>query len=139
MKYMLMKYASRAAIDAMAGKETAASPAGTPEEVRAMGEFMGRWTDELAEPGEFVDAAGSAAQVLMWSSSSGEARGRRSPVPRHPPDIRCLIYTTNAIESLNADSGRPPDVAGTSPTRRLEEHDQHAHPVPGRPHHPLSN
>ena len=42
MKYMIMHYASQADIDAMAGKETAAGPAWTPEEVRAMGEFMGR-------------------------------------------------------------------------------------------------
>jgi hypothetical protein len=29
-----------------------------------MGELMGRWTDELVEPGEFVDAAGLAAPGL---------------------------------------------------------------------------
>ena len=63
MKYMIMHYASQADIDAMAGKETAAGPAWTPEEVRTMGEFMGRWTAELVESGEFVDAAGLAAPV----------------------------------------------------------------------------
>ncbi|GAA3814538.1 hypothetical protein GCM10022206_61240 [Streptomyces chiangmaiensis] len=51
----------QADIDALAGKETAASPAWTPEKVRSMGEFMGRWTDEPVESGEFVDAAGLAA------------------------------------------------------------------------------
>jgi len=50
MKYMIIHYASQADIDAMAGKETAAGPAWTPEEVRAMGEFMGGWTDELVGP-----------------------------------------------------------------------------------------
>jgi hypothetical protein len=67
MKYMIMHYASQADIDAMAGKETAAGPAWTPEEVRVMGEFMGRWTDELVESGEFVDAAGLAAPVSSWA------------------------------------------------------------------------
>jgi hypothetical protein len=66
---MIMHYASRADIDAMAGKETPAGPAWTPEEVRAMGEFMGRWTDELMESGEFVDAAGLAAPVLICTST----------------------------------------------------------------------
>ncbi len=74
MKYMIMHYASQADIDAMAGKETAAGPAWTPEEVRAMGEFMGRWTDELVESGEFVDAAGLAAPVSSWAK----------PVTGHP-------------------------------------------------------
>jgi hypothetical protein len=63
MKYMIMHYASQADIDAMAGKETAAGPAWTSEEVRTMGEFMGRWTAELVESGEFVDAAGLATPV----------------------------------------------------------------------------
>lgn len=64
MKYLIMHHASQADIDAMAGKETAAGPAWTPEEVRAMGELMGRWTDVLVESGEFVDTAGLAAPGL---------------------------------------------------------------------------
>ena len=63
MKYMIMHYASQADYDAMAGKATAAGPAWTPDEVRAMGEFMGTWTNELVESGEFVDAIGLAAPV----------------------------------------------------------------------------
>ncbi|TDV51926.1 hypothetical protein CLV71_10555 [Actinophytocola oryzae] len=63
MKYMILHYASQADYDAMAGKENAAGPAWKPEEVAAMGEFMGRWTGELVESGEFVDAAGLAAPV----------------------------------------------------------------------------
>jgi hypothetical protein len=35
---MIMHYASQADINAMAGKETAAGPAWTPEEVRAIGD-----------------------------------------------------------------------------------------------------
>jgi hypothetical protein len=60
---MILHYASQADYDAMAGKESAAGPAWRPEEVAAMGEFMGRWTNELVESGEFVDAIGLAAPV----------------------------------------------------------------------------
>lgn len=63
MKYMIMHYASQADFDAMAGKDNAVGPAWSPDEVRAMGEFMGRWTNELVESGELVDAIGLAAPV----------------------------------------------------------------------------
>lgn len=63
MKYMIMHYASQADYDAMAGKDTSAGPAWSPDEVSAMGEFMGKWTNELVESGEFVDAIGLAAPV----------------------------------------------------------------------------
>lgn len=63
MKYMIMHYASQADYDAMGGKDNAAGPAWKPEEVAAMGEFMGKWTGELVESGEFVDARGLAAPV----------------------------------------------------------------------------
>ena len=57
MRYMIMHYASQADIDAMAGKETVADPAWTPEEVRAVGR----------------------AGVVL-----GETRHRVSAVDRHP-------------------------------------------------------
>ena len=38
------------------------------------------------------------------------------PFLAFPVEVRKIIYTTNAIESLNASSVQPPDVAGTSPT-----------------------
>lgn len=63
MKYMIMHYGSQADYDAMAGEDSAAGPAWSPDEVRAMGEFMGKWTSELVASGEFVDAAGLAAPV----------------------------------------------------------------------------
>lgn len=63
MKFMILHYASQADFDAMAGKDNAAGPAWTTDEVAAMGEFMGKWTNELVESGEFVDAAGLAAPV----------------------------------------------------------------------------
>lgn len=64
MKYMILHYASQADYDAMAGKDTPAGRAWTPDEVAAMGEFMGKWTNELVESGEFVAAHGLAAPVL---------------------------------------------------------------------------
>lgn len=63
MKYMILHYASQADYAAMTGSENPAGPAWTPEEVAAMGEFMGKWTNELVESGEFVDAVGLAAPV----------------------------------------------------------------------------
>jgi hypothetical protein len=60
---MILHYASQADYDGMSGKDSAAGPAWQPEEVAAMGEFMGRWTNELVESGEFVDAHGLAAPV----------------------------------------------------------------------------
>lgn len=63
MKYMILHYASQADFEGMAGKDSAAGPAWTPDEVAAMGEFMGKWTNELVESGEFVSAEGLAAPV----------------------------------------------------------------------------
>jgi hypothetical protein len=62
-KYMIMHYASQADYVAMSGKDSAVGRAWTPDEVAAMGEFMGKWTNELVESGEFVDAIGLAAPV----------------------------------------------------------------------------
>ena len=61
MKYMIMHYASQADYEGMAGKDSASGPAWRADEVAAMGEFMGKWTNELVESGEFVDAIGLAA------------------------------------------------------------------------------
>lgn len=63
MKYMILHYASQADYDGMTGKDSAAGRAWTPEEVTALGEFMGKWTNELVESGEFVAAEGLAAPV----------------------------------------------------------------------------
>jgi hypothetical protein len=62
-KYMILHYASQADYHGMAGQDSANGRAWTPAEVAALGEFMGRWTNELVESGEFVDAAGLAAPV----------------------------------------------------------------------------
>jgi hypothetical protein len=69
---MILHYASQADYDAMAGKDNAAGPAWKPEEVAALGEYMGRWTNELVESGEFVDAHGLAAPVHTRRVGPGE-------------------------------------------------------------------
>jgi hypothetical protein len=69
---MILHYASQADYDAMAGKDTPAGRAWTPDEVAAMGEFMGRWTNELVESGEFVDARGLAAPVHTRRVGAGD-------------------------------------------------------------------
>jgi hypothetical protein len=71
-KYMILHYASQADYDAMAGKESATGRAWRPEEVAAMGEFMGTWTTELVESGEFVDAIGLAAPVHTRRVGAGD-------------------------------------------------------------------
>ena len=72
MKYMILHYASQADYDAMAGKDDGTGSAWQPEEVAAMGEFMGKWTNELVESGEFVDAVGLAAPVLTRRVGPGD-------------------------------------------------------------------
>ena len=61
---MILHYASQADYDAMGGKDTPVGRGWTPEEVAALGDFMHKWTNELVESGEFVDARGLAAPVL---------------------------------------------------------------------------
>ncbi|MFL6124132.1 YciI family protein [Actinophytocola sp.] len=60
---MILHYASQADYDGMSGKDNAVGRAWTPEEVAGLGEYMGKWTNELVESGEFVDAAALAGPV----------------------------------------------------------------------------
>jgi hypothetical protein len=71
-KYMILHYASQADYDAMSGKDNAAGPAWTPAEVAALGEFMGKWTNELVESGEFVAAEGLAEPVHTRRVGAGD-------------------------------------------------------------------
>ena len=73
MKYMILHYASQADYDAMSGKDNAGGPAWKPEEVAALGEFMGKWTNELVESGEFVAAEGLAEPVHTRRVGPGDA------------------------------------------------------------------
>ncbi|ADB33850.1 YCII-related protein [Kribbella flavida DSM 17836] len=63
MKYMILSYATQHDYDGMAGKDTD-GPAWTPEQFAAMGEFMQKFTTELAESGELVETRGLAAPAL---------------------------------------------------------------------------
>ena len=63
MKYMILTYASQQDYDGMAGKDTG-KPAWTGEDFAAMGAFMEKFNNELAESGELVETRGLAAPVL---------------------------------------------------------------------------
>lgn len=63
MKYMILTYASQQDYDGMAGKDTG-KPAWTGEDFAAMGAFMQKFNDDLAESGELVETRGLAAPVL---------------------------------------------------------------------------
>ena len=62
MKYIIMMAGSQREYDMLAGKETD-GPAWSPEDVKALHDFMGAWNNDLVESGEFVDARGLAAPV----------------------------------------------------------------------------
>jgi hypothetical protein len=67
MKYMILTYASQQDYDGMAGKDTgrdAGKPAWKPEDFAAMGAFMEKFNNELAESGELVETRALAAPVL---------------------------------------------------------------------------
>jgi hypothetical protein len=61
-KYMILAYASQRDYDGMAGKP--AEGAWSAEEYAAMGDFMAKFNQELAESGELVETRGLAAPVL---------------------------------------------------------------------------
>src|SRR5439155_15657419 len=63
MKYMILTYASQQDYDGMAGKDSG-KKAWTPEVFAAMGAFMEKFNNELAESGELVETRALAAPVL---------------------------------------------------------------------------
>jgi hypothetical protein len=62
MKYMILLYASQQDYEAMQGKSTV-KKAWTGEQLGAMGAFMEKFHQEIAESGELVDAQGLDAPV----------------------------------------------------------------------------
>jgi hypothetical protein len=62
MKYMILTYGSQRDYDALAGADTG-EPGSSAEELSAIGDFLGKFTAELAESGELVDAQGLTAPV----------------------------------------------------------------------------
>jgi hypothetical protein len=63
MKYMILTYASQEDYDGMAGKDSG-KPAWTAEDFAAMGAFMEKLNNDLAESGELVETRALAAPVL---------------------------------------------------------------------------
>ena len=62
MKYMILLYASQQDYEAMQGKSSV-KKAWTGEQLGAMGAFMEKFHQEIAESGELVDAQGLDAPV----------------------------------------------------------------------------
>ena len=62
MKYMILTCGSQQDYDGMAGKATD-KPAWSPEDFAAMGAFMEKFNENLAESGELVETRGLSAPV----------------------------------------------------------------------------
>ena len=62
MKYMILTYASQRDYDEMAGKP-GDGPAWAPEDFAAMGAFMEKFNQDLADSGELVETRGLIAPV----------------------------------------------------------------------------
>ncbi len=63
MKYLILAYGSQRDYDAMAGRPTDGGPTWTPDEFEAMGAFMTKLNNDLAESGELVETRGLTAPV----------------------------------------------------------------------------
>jgi len=70
MKYMILAYGSQQDYDAMVGKADA-GPAWTAEDFAAMGEFMTKLNQELAESGELVETRALDTPVHTRRISNG--------------------------------------------------------------------
>jgi hypothetical protein len=63
MKYMILAYGSQQDYGSLAGKD-GAQPAASAAELAAIGEFLTKFTGDLAACGELVDTQGLTAPVL---------------------------------------------------------------------------
>jgi hypothetical protein len=73
-KYMILTYASQQDYDGMAGKATG-RPAWSAEDFAAMGAFMEKFNQDLAESGELVETRGLTAPVHTRRVSGGRQGG----------------------------------------------------------------
>jgi hypothetical protein len=60
-KYLILAYGSQRDYDAMAGRPTAGGPTWTPQDFEAMGTYMEKLNNDLAESGELVETRGLTA------------------------------------------------------------------------------
>lgn len=63
MKYVILAYASQQDFDALMGRDSGQPPV-PADELAAIEEFLAKFTGELTESGELLDAQGLAAPVL---------------------------------------------------------------------------
>jgi hypothetical protein len=62
-KYMILTNATQQDYDGMAGKATAGKPAWSADDFAAMGAFMEKFNQDLAESGELIETRGLDAPV----------------------------------------------------------------------------
>jgi len=62
-KYLILAYGSQRDYDAMAGRPTEGGPTWTPSDFEAMGVYMEKLNNDLAESGELVETRGLTAPV----------------------------------------------------------------------------
>jgi hypothetical protein len=62
-KYLILVYGSQRDYDAMAGRPSEGGPTWTPDEFEALGAFMTKLNNDLAESGELVETRGLTAPV----------------------------------------------------------------------------
>jgi hypothetical protein len=60
-KYLILAYGSQRDYDAMAGRPAPGAPTWTPQEFEAMGTYMEKLNNDLAESGELVETRGLTA------------------------------------------------------------------------------
>ena len=82
MKYMILAYGSQQDYDSLAEKD-GAQPAASAEELAAIGEFLTKFTGDLAASGELVDTQGLTAPVLARRVQLRDGC-RSSPTARSP-------------------------------------------------------
>ncbi|MFC0547150.1 YciI family protein [Kutzneria chonburiensis] len=61
MKYLILAYGSQRDYDAMAGRPAPGAPTWTPQDFEAMGAYMEKLNNDLAESGELVETRGLTA------------------------------------------------------------------------------
>ena len=63
MKYLILAYGSQRDYDAMSGRPAEGAPTWTPQDFEAMGVYMEKLNNDLAESGELVETRGLTAPV----------------------------------------------------------------------------
>lgn len=125
MKYMILTYGSQQDYDALGGGDTT-GPVSSAEETAAIGEFLMKFTADLAASGELVDAQGEGpaaglalletmddprlsrdhrlhaarAHLLEMSGNRQAARAAYELAARHATNLRHVRYLNGRAQRL---------------------------------------